>query len=69
MIHKVSSRRKAAFQRQLLRWYGANRRRFSWRKPGRTSYQILVAEVMLRKTDARSSREGLEERVPKPWDH
>jgi A/G-specific adenine glycosylase len=37
------------FRRQLLRWYGKNRRKLPWR--GQTDpYRILVSEVMLQQT-------------------
>jgi A/G-specific adenine glycosylase len=38
-----------AFQRQLLRWYRAHRRRLPWRRT-RDPYRILVSEVMLQQT-------------------
>lgn len=44
--------KKKRFQRALLKWYSPGRRRFAWRDGKRNAYEILVAEVMLRKTDA-----------------
>lgn len=44
--------KKVAFQEALLDWYRMGRRRFSWRNGRRNAYQTLIAEVMLRKTDA-----------------
>jgi A/G-specific adenine glycosylase len=38
------------FSKRLLKWYVHGRRRFAWRLPKRTAYDILVAEVLLRKT-------------------
>lgn len=43
--------KKRKFQRTLLNWYQKKKRRFSWRNPNRNSYEILIAEMMLRKTD------------------
>lgn len=40
------------FQDQLLEWYRRGRRRFSWRNGRRGAYEVLIAEMMLRKTDA-----------------
>lgn len=46
------SNRRVLFQQELLRWYRSQgRRRFAWRDGKRNAYQILIAEVMLRKTD------------------
>lgn len=40
------------FRRRLLRWFGGSSRSFPWREPGRTPYEVLVAEVMLQRTVA-----------------
>jgi A/G-specific adenine glycosylase len=40
------------FAQQLLKWFSKNRRRFPWRETS-DPYKILIAEVFLRKTDAR----------------
>lgn len=39
------------FAQQLLKWFGKNRRSFPWRETS-DPYKILVAEILLRKTDA-----------------
>jgi A/G-specific adenine glycosylase len=39
------------FQRLLLDWFSTNGRRFPWRR-SRDPYKILVAEVLLQKTDS-----------------
>lgn len=39
------------FRRRLLRWFRTGRRSFSWRRR-RGAYETLVAEMLLRKTDA-----------------
>ena len=51
-MKRVSPAKKRAFQQGLLKWYRVGRRRFSWRDRQRNAYQILIAEMMLRKTDA-----------------
>lgn len=40
------------FRRRLRSWFNENKRSFSWREPGRNSYEILVSEVLLRRTRA-----------------
>ena len=50
-MSSVFNNKKRKFQRILLRWYEKKKRRFSWRDPNRNSYEILIAEMMLRKTD------------------
>jgi len=42
---------KAHFRRTLLRWYARNGRRFAWRET-HDSYEILLAEVLLQRTQA-----------------
>ena len=41
-----------SFIKQLLNWFESNKRDFSWRKPGLTPFQLLIAEIMLQKTGA-----------------
>ena len=36
----------------LLNWYKTNKRSFPWRKKATTLYEILIAEILLRKTTA-----------------
>ena len=40
------------FRRSLFAWYSKNGRDFPWRKPGRSNYEILLAEMFLQKTRA-----------------
>lgn len=47
-----SPRELCRFRRNLLRWYGAHGRRFPWRRPSASQYQIIIAEVMLQRTRA-----------------
>lgn len=37
---------------QLLTWFQSHNRSFPWREPTRTSYELLVAEIMLQRTIA-----------------
>jgi A/G-specific adenine glycosylase len=39
-------------RRRLLSWFARDRRNFPWREPGRTPYEIVVAEMLLQKTTA-----------------
>lgn len=49
---EISDWKKSVFQEGLLAWYRTKRRRFSWRGGKRNAYQVLIAEMLLRKTDA-----------------
>lgn len=49
-------RKKEDFVKDILRWYKRNKRDFNWRKT-RDPYKILVAEIMLQKTDAKKVSE------------
>lgn len=51
MLHP-SREKIRSFQKALLAWYARNKRRFAWRMKKRTAFEILIAEIMLRKTDA-----------------
>lgn len=42
------------FRPRLRKWYKTNHRIFSWRKPQRTPYEVLIAEILLRRTQART---------------
>jgi A/G-specific adenine glycosylase len=46
------ARRVPWFRKRVLEWFPSNSRDFPWREPGRTSYEILVAEIMLQRTQA-----------------
>lgn len=41
-----------SFIRYLIDWFESNKRDFSWRQPGLTPFQLLIAEIMLQKTGA-----------------
>jgi A/G-specific adenine glycosylase len=40
------------FVKELLKWYETNKREFPWRNENLTPFQILLAELMLQKTNA-----------------
>ena len=40
------------FRQALLSWFDLQGRSFPWREPGRSSYEILVAEILLQRTTA-----------------
>jgi A/G-specific adenine glycosylase len=45
------NRKKGRFQKALLRYsQGGKRRQFPWREAGRTAYEVLIAEVLLKRT-------------------
>src|SRR5258706_8812100 len=39
-------------RRRLLSWFERNGRSFPWRDPGRTPYEVVVAEILLQRTTA-----------------
>jgi A/G-specific adenine glycosylase len=39
-------------RRRLLCWFVRNGRSFPWREPGRTPYEVVVAEILLQRTTA-----------------
>ena len=39
-------------RRRLLSWFACNGRSFPWRQPGRTPYEVVVAEILLQRTTA-----------------
>lgn len=48
----IGEKRKEALQRRLLEWFEKNKRDFYWRKAGVSTYELLVAEMLLQKTQA-----------------
>ena len=46
--------REKKFTRTLLKWWIENKRDFPWRENGRSPFEVLIAEVLLRKTRAES---------------
>lgn len=47
----ISAYTKRFFRRQILTWFGQNKRRFAWRET-KDAYCVLVAEILLQQTDA-----------------
>lgn len=63
-------KKKETFVKNLLNWYSKNKRDFSWRNKT-NPFHILVAEIMLQKTDAKKVSEVYDifiERHPTPQD-
>jgi len=52
----VGGRKKEKFVKNLLAWHAENKRIFSWRQT-KNSFHILIAEIMLQKTDAKKVSE------------
>lgn len=49
----AAARRKAPrLRRALLKWWRENRRSYPWREETRTTYEVLVAEMLLKRTTA-----------------
>jgi len=49
----IEATRKVKLQEELLRWYAENRRNFIWRRGGVSTYELLIAEMLLQKTQAK----------------
>lgn len=47
--------KRPAVQRGILGWAAGHTRYYPWREPGRSPYEILVAEVLLKRTTARAA--------------
>ena len=43
------------FQLTLLSWYRECGRSFAWREPGRSDYELIIAEVLLQRTKAENA--------------
>lgn len=48
---KINKWKKVRFQRDLLEWWAKHKRSFPWRET-KEPYELLVAEILLRKTTA-----------------
>jgi A/G-specific adenine glycosylase len=44
--------RIALLRRRILTWWETEARVYPWRRPGRSAYEILIAEVLLKRTTA-----------------
>ena len=51
-ISPESVKRISSLRRRLLSWFARNGRSFPWREPGRTPYEVVVAEMLLQRTTA-----------------
>jgi len=51
-ISPEAAKRISWLRRRLLSWFARNGRLFPWREPGRTPYEVVVAEVLLHRTTA-----------------
>lgn len=67
-LERAIREKKDIIQRRVVRYSrGGSRRRFPWREPGRTPYEVLIAEVTLKRTTATAAKRaypGLLERFP-----
>lgn len=52
LTKRVGRTRIRTFRRWLLGWVADNLRDFPWRRPGATPYEVLVAELLLKRTTA-----------------
>ena len=46
------AKRISWLRRRILSWFARNCRSFPWREPGRTPYEVVVAEILLQRTTA-----------------
>jgi len=51
-MESLLNSKKDEFAKRLLEWHAKNKRDFSWRRT-KDPFHILIAEIMLRKTDAK----------------
>ena len=66
-ISPESVKRISWLRRRLLSWFAPNGRSFPWREPGRTPYEVIVAEMLLQRTTAAGvarAYSGFVERYP-----
>jgi A/G-specific adenine glycosylase len=62
-------KKRKIFQEAILRWFTGRSRDYPWRKPGRSPYEILVAEILLKRTTATAAARIYEDvlsRFPSP---
>ena len=52
MKPEIEKRKIVFLQNKLLKWFENNGRNFSWRRSKLTSYQLIIAEVLLQRTKA-----------------
>jgi len=61
-------RTPSTLSRPLLSWFARDGRSFPWREPGRTPYEVVVAEILLQRTTAKSKIRSTSWRVRSGWD-
>lgn len=49
---RLDAARLRTLRRRILRWWRSEARTYPWRAPGRSPYEILIAEVLLKRTTA-----------------
>lgn len=47
------------FQRKLIKWFTNNGRSFQWREPSATKYEIIISEILLQRTTAKTIKRYL----------
>lgn len=48
----MQERRKKQFFKTIIKWYNDNGRNFNWRKEGCSAYEVLISEILLRRSMA-----------------
>jgi A/G-specific adenine glycosylase len=51
-MKRISQNKIIFFQENIIKWYDENGRDFPWRKKNLTSYQLVIAEILLQRTKA-----------------
>lgn len=51
-MKNISAKKIKFFQEEIIKWFDENGRDFPWRKPNLTSYQLVIAEILLQRTKA-----------------
>jgi len=57
----ATGEKRILFQEAVLCWVTDQLRDYPWRKPGRTPYEILIAEILLKRTTATAAARVYEE--------
>ena len=51
-MKNISNKKIKFFQENTIKWFDENGRAFPWRKTNLTSYQLVIAEILLQRTKA-----------------
>jgi A/G-specific adenine glycosylase len=54
MMQRITTKKMKEFQVSLIGWYELHGRKFPWRKKNLTHYQVIIAEVLLQRTRAKT---------------